>query len=173
MAGLPHTGAGAPARRGCGLFKLRCNIGRVHRGARVSGQPYEQYIQEHILDPLGMRHSTVQVPVPPDLRAHASLGYWDVDGVLQPVPDYPEYFGQAAMMPAGGHSSSVTDMARFMIAHLQNGHYSDADIPDGRILKESTMQQMHSTLYTPDSRILGTRLRLFRFQRQRPANDRA
>ena len=28
--------------------------------ARVSGQPYDQYIQEHILDPLGMVHSTAQ-----------------------------------------------------------------------------------------------------------------
>jgi len=130
---------------------------------RVSGQPYEQYIQEHILNPLGMVHTTVQVPVPPDLRPHASLGYWDVDGVLQPVPDYPEYFGQAAMAPAGGHASSITDMARFMIAHLQNGHYSDADITDGRILKESTMQQMHSTLYTPDPHILGTAYGFFDF----------
>jgi CubicO group peptidase (beta-lactamase class C family) len=131
--------------------------------ARVSGLTYEQYIQEHILDTLGMLHSTVQVPVPPDLRAHASLGYWEVDGVLQPVPDYPEYFGQAAMMPAGGHSSSITDMAHFMIAHLQDGHYSGADITDGRILKESTMQQMHSTLYAPAPRLLGNAYGFFEF----------
>ncbi|NIP68221.1 MAG: serine hydrolase, partial [Planctomycetales bacterium] len=48
--------------------------------ARVSGQPYDQYIQEHILDPLGMVHSTVQSPMPPDLRPLASVGYTYVDG---------------------------------------------------------------------------------------------
>jgi hypothetical protein len=71
--------------------------------------------------------------------------------------------GQPAMLPAGGHSSSVTDMARFMIAHLENGAYSDADIADGRILKKSTVQQMHSTLYTPDPRILGNDYGFFEF----------
>ena len=56
--------------------------------ARVSGQPYDQYIQEHILDPLGMAHSTAQSPIPPDLRAHASVGYTYVDGAFQAFPDY-------------------------------------------------------------------------------------
>jgi hypothetical protein len=131
---------------------------------RVSGQPYEQYIKEHIFDPLGMVHSTVQWPIPPDLHAHASLGYWNIDGVLQAVPEIPDdYLGQQAMAPAGGHLSSVTDMARFMIAHLENGRYSDADIPEGRILKESTVQQMHSTLYTPDPGILGNAYGFFEF----------
>jgi len=86
---------------------------------RVSGQPYEQYIQEHIFDPLGMAASTAQLPAPSDLASRLSLGYWDVDGVPQAVPTIPDdYMGQPAMIPAGGHASSVTDMARFMIAHL-------------------------------------------------------
>jgi CubicO group peptidase (beta-lactamase class C family) len=54
-------------------------------------------------------------------------------------------------------------MARFMIAHLQDGRNSDADIPEARILKEVTTQQMHSTLYTPDPRILGTAYGFFDF----------
>ena len=130
---------------------------------RVSAQPYEEYLQEHIFAPLGMVHSSAQWPLPPDLQAHASLGYWDIGDGLQPVPDYPQYMGQPAMLPAGGHSSSVTDMARFMIAHLKNGSYSDAAIPEGRVLKESTVQQMHRTLYTPDPRILGSAYGFFEF----------
>ena len=39
--------------------------------ARVSGQPYEQYIQDHIFNPLGMVHSTTQQPIPPGLRGAA------------------------------------------------------------------------------------------------------
>ncbi|HEX6305135.1 MAG TPA: serine hydrolase [Anaerolineales bacterium] len=126
--------------------------------ARVSGQPYDQYVQEHILDPLGMRYSTARFPVPPGLRAYASLGYTYADGDFQVFPDY---FGHPAGMPSGSHQATVTDMARFMIAHLQGGRYSDANIPEGRILKESTAQQMHSTLYTPDPRLSGTAYGLF------------
>ena len=132
--------------------------------ARASGQPYEQYLQEHIFGPLGMAHSTAEFPVPPDLRAHAALGYWDMEGDLQAVPEIPDdYLGQTAMAPAGGHMSTVTDVARFMIAQLENGHYSDADIPEGRILKENTVQQMQTTLYTPDPRLLGTAYGFFDF----------
>jgi CubicO group peptidase (beta-lactamase class C family) len=128
--------------------------------ARVSGEPYDQYIQEHILNPLGMVHSTAQSPMPPDLRAHSSVGYTYEDGAFQVFPDY---LGQPALAPAGNLQASATDMARFMIAHLQDGRYSDANIAEARILNESTIEQMHSTLYTPDPRLLGTAYGFFDF----------
>jgi CubicO group peptidase (beta-lactamase class C family) len=156
-----------PARvRPPGEVAAYSNYGAMLAGyivARASGQPYEQYLQEHIFDPLGMSHSFAQWPLPPDRHASVSLGYWDIGAGLQPVPDYPQYMGQLAMLPAGGHSSSATDMAHFMIAHLQGGRYSDAAIAEGRILKASTVQQMHSTLYTPDPRILGNAYGFFDF----------
>ena len=128
--------------------------------ARVSGQPYEQYIQQHIFNPLGMVHAAAQSPIPPDLRANLSVGYTYADGVFQAFPDY---IYQPAVFPSGIHHASVTDMARFMIAHLQNGRYSDATIPEARILEQSTAQQMHSTLYSPDPRMLGTAYGFFDF----------
>jgi CubicO group peptidase (beta-lactamase class C family) len=128
--------------------------------ARVSGQPYDQYIQEHILDSLGMVHSTAQSPIPPALRAHASVGYTYTDGVFQA---FPAYTAQPAALPSGMHHASVMDMARFMIAHLQGGRYSDANIAEARILQESTARQMHSTLYTPDPRLLGVAYGFFDF----------
>jgi CubicO group peptidase (beta-lactamase class C family) len=121
--------------------------------ARASGEPYEQYIQKHIFDPLGMTHSTVQPQMPEDLRPYASVGYTFADGAFQPFPDY---IAQPAGLPSGFHRASVTDMARFMIAHLEDGRYSDANIPEARILEESAARQMHSTLYTPDPRLLGS-----------------
>jgi len=120
--------------------------------ARVSGQSYEQYIHDHILDPLGMAHSTTQWPVPPDLRPLVSVGYLYEKGAFQVLPDYT---GQPGGAPSGVIHASVTDMARFMIAHLQDGRYSDANIPEARILKETTTEQMHSTSYTPDPRLWG------------------
>lgn len=126
--------------------------------ARVSGQPYEQYIQDHIFNPLGMAHSTARSPIAPELQPHASLGYTYADGGFQPFPDY---IAQPAGLPSGMHQASVTDMARFMIARLQGGRYSDATLAEARILKETTAQQMLSPLYTPDPRLRGTAYGLF------------
>jgi len=156
-----------PARvRPPGEAAAYSNYGAMLAGyivARVSGEPYEQYIQEHIFEPLGMDHSTIQRPLPPGLREHASLGYWYSDGAYQAVPKIPDdYLGQTAMNPAGGHLSSVTDMARFMIAHLQGGFYGDAST-GMRILEETTARQMQDTLYTPDPRVLGTAYGFFDF----------
>jgi CubicO group peptidase (beta-lactamase class C family) len=140
--------------------------------ARVSGEPYDQYIQENILNPLGMVHTTAQSSMPPDIRAHTSVGYTYEDGAFQVFPDTSdmgqpalEYsdMGQSALVPAGDMQASATDMARFMIAHLQDGSYSDANIAEVRILNKSTMQQMHTTLYTPDPRLLGTAYGFFDF----------
>ncbi len=127
--------------------------------ARVSGQPYDQYIQEHIFSPLGMVHSTVQSPIPSDLSRYLSVGYVYVDGVFKP---HPEYTGQPAVFPSGSHRASATDMARFMIAHLQGGFYGDAST-EMRILEETTAQQMQSTAYTPDPRLQGATYGFFDF----------
>jgi CubicO group peptidase (beta-lactamase class C family) len=130
--------------------------------ARVSGEPYDQYVQEHILNPLGMAHTTAHSPTPQDIRAHATKGYTYKDGAFKVFPDYSD-MGQPAMAPAGGMQSSATDMARFMIAQLRDGGHGDANTAGARILKESTLRRMHGTLYTPDPRILGTAYGFFDF----------
>ena len=43
-------------------------------GARAAGQSYMAYIQEHILDPLGMERSTAYSPLPPELRGYLAAG---------------------------------------------------------------------------------------------------
>jgi CubicO group peptidase (beta-lactamase class C family) len=100
--------------------------------ARVSGQPFEDYIDQHILLPLGMAHSSFRQPVPASLRSLLSNGY----RVASEPPGYFEFIGPG---PAGALSSTASDMARFMIAHLHNGRYADA-----RILKEDTATLMHA-----------------------------
>ena len=128
--------------------------------ARASGQPYDQYIQEHILDPLGMVHSTARLSMPSDLRASASKGYTFIDGAFQ-VPT--AYTIQPALAPSGVIQASITDMARFMIAHLQDGRYSDESIVEARILNETTAQEMHTIQYTPDPRFNGLAYGFFDF----------
>lgn len=99
---------------------------------RVSGQDYYDYIEQHILQPLQMSHSTFRQPLPPDLKPLMSNGY---DVASQPAKDF-EYVEAA---PAGSSSVSAMDMTHFMLAHLQNGQYESA-----QILRPETVQMMHT-----------------------------
>lgn len=101
---------------------------------RVSGQPFNDYVAEHIFKPLGMTHSTFVQPLPAELAPHMSSGYRTASGEA-------EKFEMITAFPAGSLSSSATDMAKFMIAHLQDGQLGEA-----RILKPETAKLMHSRL---------------------------
>jgi CubicO group peptidase (beta-lactamase class C family) len=112
----------------------------------VSGMPFEQYIEENIFKPLGIEHSTFRQPLPEALAPSMSTGYTHKNGAFK-----EEKFELLnGMAPAGALSACATDMARFMIAHLQNGAYGDS-----RILKEETARFMHSRLFGHDPRING------------------
>jgi CubicO group peptidase (beta-lactamase class C family) len=105
---------------------------------RVSGEPFDQYVQDHIFKPLGMTHSTFDQPLPSELAPNMSNGY-------KLASDKAEPFETVTPAPAGSLSSSAIDMAQFMIAHLQNGKYGDA-----KILNPETAQLMHSRLFGLD-----------------------
>lgn len=104
----------------------------------VSGRPFNEYIDENIFKPLGMTHSTFAQPLPSDLAPYMSNGY-------KLASDGPRPFEVVGPFPAGSLSSSAADMSRFMLAHLQDGHLSDA-----RILRSETARLMHSQLFTLD-----------------------
>jgi CubicO group peptidase (beta-lactamase class C family) len=127
--------------------------------ARASGQSYDQYVQEQILDPLGMTHSSALAPLHPEVMNQVSVGYQYTDGAFE---IYPKFFGPLDFAPMGYMVASATDMARFMIAHLQGSFYGDATT-EIHILKEATVQQMHSTIFTHDPRLLGTAYGFFDF----------
>jgi CubicO group peptidase (beta-lactamase class C family) len=104
--------------------------------ARASGMSFDDYIDQHIFAPLGMRQSTFRQPLPESLASHMSKGY-----PVASQPDKPfEIVGPA---PAGSLSAAGADMARFMIAHLQKGAYGEQ-----RILQQATAEQMHGTSLT-------------------------
>ena len=86
---------------------------------RVSGRPFNEYVEENIFKPLGMIHSTFRQPLPPTLAPSMSNGY-------QLASDGPKPFEVVVPFPAGSMSSSAADMARFMLAHLQDGKLGDA-----------------------------------------------
>jgi CubicO group peptidase (beta-lactamase class C family) len=102
---------------------------------RVSGEPFEQYVQRHIFGPLDMTRSTFVQPLPAALAPDMSNGYATRD---KPGPG----FEIISMPPAGSLSSTGDDMAHFMIAHLQLGRYRA-----GQILSPQTAQAMHTTVW--------------------------
>jgi CubicO group peptidase (beta-lactamase class C family) len=127
--------------------------------ARVSGESYSQYLQNHILNPLGMKHTTAQLSTPTELQAHESVGYLYQDNAFQV---FPYLYGQEDLFPAGVIRASANDMARFMIAHLQNRFYGDP-ASEVRILEEATARQMHTTLRAPAPGMLGNAYGFFEF----------
>ena len=115
----------------------------------VSGEKFEDYISNHIYKPLGMLHATFVQPLPPALEPLMSKGYMRAS-------DGAKSFEVVQVVPAGSMSVSGGDMAKFAIAHLQNGRFGDA-----QILKPETARLMHSRAFAPDSKLLAMCLGFF------------
>ena len=103
---------------------------------RVSGMAFDDYIDAHVLGPLGMTSSTFRQPLPSDLQSRLAKGYLTASS-----PERP--FEIVGLAPAGALTASAADIAKFMIAHLQQGRLGDATI-----LLPQTAQQMHTTPLT-------------------------
>jgi CubicO group peptidase (beta-lactamase class C family) len=103
---------------------------------RLSGEPFDAYIEKHILAPLEMDHSTFRQPLPPELAPLMSKGY-------RSASEEPGGFEIVGPAPAGALSSPGEEMAHFMIAHLQNGEYHGK-----RILSAATAEMMHNSPLT-------------------------
>jgi CubicO group peptidase (beta-lactamase class C family) len=100
----------------------------------TAGKPYERLIEDEVLVPLGMTHTTFREPHPPKaglpapmparLAGDISDGYrWTPTGFAR--RDY-EFIEQIA--PAGAASSTAGDMARYMLMQLGGGQYAGATI---------------------------------------------
>jgi CubicO group peptidase (beta-lactamase class C family) len=114
--------------------------------AEVSGESFEQYITNHILAPLGMNHSTFLQPLPSGMIQDAAVSYHvDENG----LPDAGS-FEFVQTQPAGALSATATDMAYFMIAHLQDGRLGDE-----RILQPDSAQDMRRQYYTFNPQLPG------------------
>jgi CubicO group peptidase (beta-lactamase class C family) len=92
--------------------------------ANVSGVDYESYVEQNILQPLGMTHTTFREqyaardglpqPMSAELAAHKAQNIESVQGAWQMVPH--EHI--VSMAPAGAAVSTAADMARYMLALL-------------------------------------------------------
>lgn len=101
--------------------------------ARIAGEPYRDYITNHILKPLGMNASGFE---PQQNPAHAT-------GYLAPgdEPELAPWPMIGFAEPAGALSSSVEEMAKFISLQFRDGPAGGSQILGGTSLRE-----MHTPL---------------------------
>ena len=109
---------------------------------RVSGVPFEQYVQEHIFAPLGMTGSTFSQPPQKGVTATPSEGY------RQTTEKAPVGFEMFNPAPAGALSSTAADMGRFARALLNGG-----TLDGHQILRAETLQRMWTPQFRADARM--------------------
>lgn len=107
----------------------------------LSGETFNDYMDEHILKPLGMTHSHFYET--DDIVKNLATGYTQVLGKYEAVP-----FMRYPVTPMCGLYSSVNDMSRYLIGLLNNGRLEQA-----QILKPETLSLMFSPHYSVDTRL--------------------
>jgi CubicO group peptidase (beta-lactamase class C family) len=105
---------------------------------RVTGIPYEQYLQSHIFMPLAMQSTSFSQPLPPDLRSRVVTGYSYMDGQFAAHP-----FEIVLAAGGGAISASATDMGKFMLAHLRAESGKDP-----LVLTSDTARMMHTVHFS-------------------------
>jgi CubicO group peptidase (beta-lactamase class C family) len=146
----PYLGSHVPRRIfPPGLIPAYSNYGAALAGyivERVSGQPFNQYVEEQIFKPLSMVHSTFAQPLPDSLKGLMSSGY-------RVASEPPQPFEVIEDAPAGALSTTADDLSHFMMAHLQDGRFNGA-----AILRPETARLMHSRQSGPHPALNGMAL---------------
>ena len=106
--------------------------------AKMSGQPFEVYVKENILNPLGMHHSTFFYPET-DESLRTTPHIWETKPIVSKV--YPYNRPHA---PSSTLNSSVVEMTNWALVNLNRG-----ELRGERILKEES----YDLLYTPSADI--------------------
>lgn len=117
------------------------NLGLAVAGevvAAASGEPYEKFVEDHILKPLGMNNTYVILPQAQRFRLAASYDFRQADGQRVKL-DFPESGG---LIPAANIVSSVEDLAKFISAHLREERNEDS-----QILTSYSLREMHRVHY--------------------------
>ncbi len=110
---------------------------------QVSGMPYTDYVEENIFKPLKMNHSTFDQPLQKGHSINLAQAYRYIDG------KFKEGKFEYVPAPAGGMSSTASDMATFMLAYLQGGN---------GILQKETVQYMFEQHFTHHPQLDGMAL---------------
>ncbi len=109
----------------------------------VSGMPYDAYIQEHLLKPLGL--SDTRTSLPAQLYGkELAIGYSAM--TRENERERVNFFQAKGITPAAGFTSNVLDLCKFA-----SWQFRLRDTSVAEILKPSTIRYMHQVHWTdPD-----------------------
>lgn len=104
---------------------------------RISHQPYEQYVEDHIFIPLNMSSTSYFLS---DLNlSHLAVPYVWLAGRYVRLPFYED-----RNAGAGGVKSTVLDLSHLLIVHMNGGVYNNV-----RILNNTSVNEIHRCQYPP------------------------
>ena len=140
LSALPHTKfAYEPGTR-----YSYSNIGYAILGevlSRAGGEPYIQYVQQHLLRPLGMTHTAFEQN--DEILKTLAKGYIIRDGVADPEPSARELQeGRGYKIPNGALFTTVGDLAKFVSFEMGDG-------PDS-VLRKSILADNRSRAFSVD-----------------------
>lgn len=103
---------------------------------KVSGKPYQEYITQNILKPLGMTHTYWEYTKVP--KAQLALGYRWLDGkwVVQPL------LHDGAYGAMGGLITTIEDFYKYMAVHMNAWPVRD-DAEAGPVKRSSIREMQH------------------------------
>lgn len=114
---------------------------------KFSGERFDQYVRRHILDPLGLyggycvdsldksRFATIYEYVPDSGRFIASPNAYHPRSAE--IAAYQMGYSTPIFSPTGGMKISASDLARYMIMHMQLGRYNGR-----RIISKKSAKRM-------------------------------
>ena len=145
LAALPETAVVVPANTTWKYSNLAfALLGEVV--ARRSGEPYADYVQEHVVDPLGLAESAFELDE--RLQALAMTGYQPA--AHEDRPEMAARVSLAGLTAAGQLHTNVRDLARWITFHLGAGPASDASV-----LAPATLAEAQQTLWAQPDFLLG------------------
>ena len=101
----------------------------------VSGTPYQQYITEHIMKPIGMNDSKWEYDEVP--KEQLALGYQWVDHAWKEIP----LLHDGAYGAMGGMICSIEDFSKYVALHL--AAWPARNEADGGPIRRSSIREMH------------------------------
>lgn len=106
--------------------------------ARVSGKSWEEFVEEKIMQPLGMNKSASSFNRLKD-KSNVIAAHAVVDGKVKVIDRDRFEFGNSA----GGINSSISEMSKWVIMQLQHGKYGDG--------KQLFSENVHEEMWTPQT----------------------
>lgn len=106
--------------------------------ARVSGKPWEEFVEEKIMRPLGMVKSASSFNRLED-KSNVIAAHAVVDGRVKVIDRDRFELGNSA----GGINSSISELSKWVIMQLQHGKYGDG--------KQLFSENVHEEMWSPQT----------------------